>query len=408
MASYDSTKPLFDAIDTNQDGKIDKNEFRRWAANPVGVRSSPYEPLNIGYNHGHTIPIQLDRTTTIPKDYIGDPTIVTRSVEETELYLGNHGIDLCKNPQIIRRTTTERPPTYEQRVSVRYLQPPPLPPSGSIIIKEVRPEQPPPPPPLIIREQPPPLSSQPALILRERPPTPPPILPNETVIRTLPPIPVPPRSVVIERYPPLPEKPRDIIIERWIPYGRQTTERRKIVQPAPPPREYPKPSCTIIIYGDVQGRIARKFEKLDPTNANPEDYVARYRGSLLDPTTLVQQARNLGVVEDITPPVSSLSMNVYPYGGNSDFHQSIEIISEVFSYSGANSSEGMELDANRNATTYGTKTYTYSAPNRIGDSALTGSTGVTRRQYQPDDGSITSTYINRDGKLYRTEPHEYI
>ncbi|CAF5005924.1 unnamed protein product, partial [Rotaria sp. Silwood1] len=251
------------------------------------------------------------------------------------------------------------------------------------------------------------LSSQPALILRERPPTPPPILPNETVIRTLPPIPVPPRSVVIERYPPPPEKPRDIIIERWIPYGRQT-ERRRIVQPAPPPREYPKPSCTIIIYGDVQGRIVRKFEKLDPTNANPEDYVARYRGSLLDPTTLVQQARNLGVVEDITPPVSSLSMNVYPYGGNSDFHQSIEIISEVFSYSGANSSEGMELDANRNATTYGTKTYTYSAPNRIGDSALTGSTGVTRRQYQPDDGSITSTYINRDGKLYRTEPHEYI
>ncbi|CAF1471686.1 unnamed protein product, partial [Rotaria sp. Silwood1] len=227
----------------------------------------------------------------------------------------NHGIDLCKNPQIIRRTTTERPPTYEQRVSVRYLQPPPLPPSGSIIIKEVRPEQPPPPPPLIIREQPPPLSSQPAVILRERPPTPPPILPNETVIRTLPPIPVPPRSVVIERYPPPPEKPRDIIIERWIPYGRQT-ERRRIVQPAPPPREYPKPSCTIIIYGDVQGRIVRKFEKLDPTNANPEDYVARYRGSLLDPTTLVQQARNLGVVEDITPPVSSLSMNVYPYGAN--------------------------------------------------------------------------------------------
>ncbi|CAF5036501.1 unnamed protein product, partial [Rotaria sp. Silwood1] len=130
MASSYSTKPLFDAIDTNQDGKIDKDEFRQWALNPVEVSSSPYEPLNIGYNHDHTITSRLDRTTTISKDYISDTTIVTRSVEETELYLENHGIDLCKNPQIIRRTTPERPPTYEQRVSVRYLQPPPLPPSG--------------------------------------------------------------------------------------------------------------------------------------------------------------------------------------------------------------------------------------------------------------------------------------
>ncbi|CAF5177077.1 unnamed protein product [Rotaria sp. Silwood1] len=61
MASYDPTIPFFDVIDTNQDGKIDKDEFRRWAGNPVGVRSSPYEPLNIGYNHGHTIPSRLDR-----------------------------------------------------------------------------------------------------------------------------------------------------------------------------------------------------------------------------------------------------------------------------------------------------------------------------------------------------------
>ncbi|CAF3516374.1 unnamed protein product [Rotaria sp. Silwood1] len=407
MASSYSTKPLFDAIDTNQDGKIDKDEFRQWALNPVEVSSSPYEPLNIGYNHDHTITSRLDRTTTISKDYISDTTIVTRSVEETELYLENHGIDLCKNPQIIRRTTPERPPTYEQRVSVRYLQPPPLPPSGTVIIKEVRAEQPPPPPSLIIREQPPPLCSQPPLILRERPPTPPPILPNETITRTLPPIPVPPRSVVIERYPPLAEKPRDIIIERWIPYGRQT-ERRTIVQQAPPAIKYPRPCCTIIVYEAPQTRTVRKFEQLHVINVNPDDYVVRYRGSLLDSTTLVQQARNIGIIEDITPRILSSSVNAYIRRGNNDFHQSIEIISEVFSYSGANSSEGIELDANRNATTYGTKTYTYSAPNRIGDSALTGSTGVTRREYQPDDGSITTTYINRDGKLHQTEAHEYI
>ncbi|CAF5105672.1 unnamed protein product, partial [Rotaria sp. Silwood1] len=119
-----------------------------------------------------------------------------------------------------------------------------------------------------------------------------------TVTRTLPPLSVPPRSVVIERYPPLPEKPRDIIIERWIPYGRQT-ERHTIVQQAAPPIEYPKPSCTIVIYEVPQARIVRKFEQLDVTNENPEDYVASYSESLLNSTTLVQQARNVGVIEDI-------------------------------------------------------------------------------------------------------------
>ena len=33
-------------------------------------------------------------------------------------------------PQIIRRTATEGPITYEQQIHVRYLQPPPVPPPG--------------------------------------------------------------------------------------------------------------------------------------------------------------------------------------------------------------------------------------------------------------------------------------
>ncbi|CAF2633375.1 unnamed protein product [Rotaria sp. Silwood2] len=429
MASSDPAKSIFDEIDTNQDGKIDKDEFRKWASIPVEVRSSPYERPNTDFNHSHTATSRLDRyehkdinqnafestanqyslygTTTVAKDYISDTAILTKSVEETELYLENHGIDLCKNPEIIRRTIPERPSTYEQRVFVRYLQPPALPPAGPLIIKEVRAEQPPPLPPLIIREQAPPLSSPPPLILRERPPTPPPILPSETITRTLPPLPAPSRSVVIERYPPLPEKPRDIIIERWIPYGRQI-ERRTIVEKAPLVIEYPRASCTVVIYEAPQARIVRKFEQLGVTNESPEDYVGRYRGSLLDSGTLVQQARNVGVIEDITPPILSLSVSAKIRQGNSDFHQSNEIISEGFSYSGANSSERIELDRGSNAITYGTKTEKYSASNRIGDSVLTGSTSVTRREYQADDGSITTTYINRDGKLHQTEVHEYI
>ncbi|CAF4224370.1 unnamed protein product [Rotaria sp. Silwood2] len=337
MASRSPDKSLFDEIDTNQDEKIDRDEFRKWASRPVEVSSSQYERLNTDLNQSHTVTSRLDRyehkdinlsafestanqyslygTTTIAKDYSSDTAIVTRSVSETELYLENHGIDLCKNPEIIRRTIPERPSTYEQRVLVRYLQPPALPPAGPLIIKEVRAEQPPPPPPLIIREQAPPLSSPPPLILRERPPTPPPILPSETITRMLPPLPTPQRSVVIERYPPLPEKPRDIIIERWIPYGRQI-ERRTIVQPAPPAREYPRASCTVVIYEGPQARIVRKFEQLDVTIENPEDYVARYRGSLLDSTTLVQEARNIGIIEDITPSVLSLSVNAKMHGAN--------------------------------------------------------------------------------------------
>ncbi|CAF4666347.1 unnamed protein product, partial [Rotaria magnacalcarata] len=61
----------------------------------------------------------------------------------------------------------------------------------------------------------------------------------------------------------------DIVIERWLPYGAQS-ERRTIVQPAPPPIEYPKPSYTIVAYDNVQIRIVRKLEKLGVTQENPE------------------------------------------------------------------------------------------------------------------------------------------
>jgi hypothetical protein len=56
--------------------------------------------------------------------------IHTSSSEETKRYLERFGANVYvdRNPQIIRRATTERPETYEQRVFLRCLQPPPLPP----------------------------------------------------------------------------------------------------------------------------------------------------------------------------------------------------------------------------------------------------------------------------------------
>jgi hypothetical protein len=129
-------------------------------------------------------------------------------------------------------------------------------------------------------------------------------------------VPVPPRTVIIERLPALPPKPRktkkklflfskisfffpgDIIIERWVPYGAQA-KRQTIVQRAAAAKEYPKPRNLIIVYDAVQARVIRQFQRLGVTQENPQAYLARYGVSLLESSTLVQQARAAGVVEDI-------------------------------------------------------------------------------------------------------------
>ena len=90
----------------------------------------------------------------------------------------------------------------------------------------------------------------------------------------------------------------DIVIERWLPYGPQP-ERRTIVQHAPPPIKYPAASHTVIVYDAVPSNIVRKFERLGVTQEDPGAYVASYGASLLDPATLVHQARKAGVTEDI-------------------------------------------------------------------------------------------------------------
>jgi hypothetical protein len=90
----------------------------------------------------------------------------------------------------------------------------------------------------------------------------------------------------------------DIIIERWIPYSYKS-ERRTIVESVTDVVKYAEPRNQIIIYEGVDTRIARKFEKYDVVREDPAAYAARYGGSLLDSVTLVQQARNYGVNEDL-------------------------------------------------------------------------------------------------------------
>lgn len=90
----------------------------------------------------------------------------------------------------------------------------------------------------------------------------------------------------------------DIVIERWLPYGPQP-ERQTIVQRAPAPKGYEQPYNTIIIHDNVQVRVARKFERLGISQEDPETYLSRYGTSLLDSATLLQEARNAGINEDL-------------------------------------------------------------------------------------------------------------
>ncbi|UJR34768.1 hypothetical protein I4U23_027547 [Adineta vaga] len=359
MPEIVETNSSFEEIDTNHDGKIDKDEFQKWASNNEGKSSTTYETsasdvylrdasggrLNRTNYETSTSGVYLHNTTdsrlnrsnyetsasevyltgdnirrsqrniygthgtvTVANDWTNESVIETNSLEETNGYLERAvNIYRDRNPLIIRKAITDKPITYRQRVLVRYLQPPAVRPPGPLIIKQVRAPQPAPLPPLTIRQYMQAAVAPPPLILRERPPTPPLAIPSETVIRQLPALPPPPRSVIIERFPPAPEKPRDIIIERWLPYG-PLPERRTIVEEASAADiEHPAPRNKIIIYERVEPHVVRQFEKEGVFSEDPALYAARYGDSLLDSATLIKVARNAGVFEDLSTPALTYS-----------------------------------------------------------------------------------------------------
>jgi hypothetical protein len=76
-------------------------------------------------------------------------------------------------------------------------------------------------------------------------------------------------------------------------------KRRTEVQPAPPPKPYPLPTHTIITHAKAPVRIVRKIEKEGITQQDPEAYIRLHGSSLLDPATVLERARQAGVIEDI-------------------------------------------------------------------------------------------------------------
>ncbi|CAF1646014.1 unnamed protein product, partial [Adineta ricciae] len=154
MPEIIETDTSFDDIDTNRDGKIDKNEFQNWIANNAEKSSSTYETLTSGvYLHNSDDrrsdhrKYEVSESTIYSTDYdikrlgrnryttretiavasglTNESTIETHSLEETNSYL-ERAVDVYKdpNPLVIRKTLVDRPVTYEQRVLVRYLRPP--------------------------------------------------------------------------------------------------------------------------------------------------------------------------------------------------------------------------------------------------------------------------------------------
>ncbi|CAF1010100.1 unnamed protein product [Rotaria sordida] len=336
MNNNDTAHTLFKPIDTNRDEHIEKNEFHAWISNNEELPSSSYEAATSRLNRYDDTTTRFDRykyqdsfqddlgytadkyTSYGTRKWMHEPVINTNSSEETNYYLERLGANIYKDssPKIIRRARSESPVKQEQRVFVRYLQPPPVPPPGPLIIKEVRPRQPSPPLSLVIHEHAPSPPSPPPLILRERPPTPPKYIPSETIIRTLPVLPAPPRSVVIERFSLPPDNPRDIVIERRILYGPQF-ESRTIVEHAPSTLQY---------------RVSiRKYQQVRVTNEDPDGYRTRDGSSLLDPATSIRQTRNTGVMRDISPPPRSSSLYTTTRGYSIHFDRSNDIINRDYS-----------------------------------------------------------------------------
>lgn len=187
---FDATKAIFNQVDLNQDGAIDRNEFQQWlggagAAGAGGAsgnfESSSYESSNFSSAGGATGAFTVDAglaggvggssfesssfTSGATLDAgadasaAGGATFQSSSFEsssttgagydvaalnqaanytaETNAAWSKYGAEVRgaglyvdTNPQIIRRAAVGGVQTYTQNIKVRFLQPPPIPPPG--------------------------------------------------------------------------------------------------------------------------------------------------------------------------------------------------------------------------------------------------------------------------------------
>jgi hypothetical protein len=138
---------------------IDQNEFRSWVSNSSALTTSLHESSTssgVAFNdnatgqagvNGYEASSQsvFESAGSANTSYAAGATsnelsgvsgavIQTSSAQQTSEYLSQSGAGIFNdpNPQIVRRAATEGPLTYQQRILVRFLQPPAVPPPGVI------------------------------------------------------------------------------------------------------------------------------------------------------------------------------------------------------------------------------------------------------------------------------------
>ncbi len=150
--SRDATNELFDEIDANNDGKIDRKEMNQWARGEGATSPStrtvrtdtstviqggpdPSYRFDTGAN---TVFDQIDsnRSNTIDRGefnrFVRDGSVGV-DTSTTATYVSRYRVDsrgffVDPNPEIIVRPNPDPPTTYKQKIIIRYLKPPPLPP----------------------------------------------------------------------------------------------------------------------------------------------------------------------------------------------------------------------------------------------------------------------------------------
>jgi hypothetical protein len=163
--SFDTARGLFNKIDADGDGKIDQKEFSQWAKNGgnEGVTSSSSKIIQSDYSTGShggadfrggaiyesDTSFGASGSTAFDRMDLNNDNVIDRSefnhfasggsavagISSSTDYVSRYRTDsrgffLDPNPEVITRPDPGPATTYKQHITIRYLQPPPLPPMG--------------------------------------------------------------------------------------------------------------------------------------------------------------------------------------------------------------------------------------------------------------------------------------
>lgn len=151
--SRDGANELFDEIDANNDGKIDRKEMSQWARGERNEGATSPSTRIIRTDTSTVIPsgtdtsykfdtgvntvfdqIDSNRSNTIDRGefnrFVRDGSVGVDTTSSTT-YVSRYRVDsrgffVDPNPEIIIRPNPNPPATYKQKIIIRYLRPPPL------------------------------------------------------------------------------------------------------------------------------------------------------------------------------------------------------------------------------------------------------------------------------------------